>query len=529
MKSLCAANLNNLSDDRGQAMVLVVSLLAVVFVLVTGTLLLASNSASLNSSKRSRIMSYYIAEAGVQRAVYAMTDKLVYPVPGFEGFRIENQDCAGGVIELVYVEKSETVSMGAYSVQRFTVCSRARYPKEGMPVSRKGLRVVVEVSPDPFLIYGGLGIRTGGNLVVPSSLPTMGADGEPGEGAKLHNFELEESLVAKGDIDIQARNIIDQCYGVVAAGGDVNLGQTDYPGSDTSFSGGSAERRGRIQAGGDVNLDFGEISWTGDIYTGGSVNVNPGVTTPNVAFNQPPVPDLMVPDFPQIGKTSKWYDRVRRLAIDNGTYYRNQDEFLKGILGWSTLDKVDIYIHRASLTLGQSVYLIEGGLKLDGKTYSEYLDRFKEERKRDNYGHEVNLHFLNDTKSLDLISNDSTLVADSITISNEKYQGYSVDTTNIEGPLGLFGVGDEEDSVSGDVYYLAGVSSGARLTAIANGRFRYGRVDTDVYAGYIATREDFIWGPDMLNPARYNLWFTVDDNSPSYTPAWYRIISCEEL
>ncbi|MGQ9513225.1 PilX N-terminal domain-containing pilus assembly protein, partial [Thermodesulfitimonas sp.] len=392
-------------SEDGQALLLTLAVLFLLTLLGAAGLTLATGSKQASMGERERLQALYIAEAGVEKALADLKQRLIYPAPGFESFRIANEPYAGGVIEEVYVKK-ETVGNSVY----YTITSVGKYPEEPRPgrlQARKIVKAKVLVGPDPFLAYGGPGPKSDTQVEVKGPIMILGES------------NIQGSLLARtGDVALESLELEHQ--GGIYAGGNVRAGR------DFTFSG-----RGEIKAGKDVDLFNASMrTWEGEIWAGNEVYLPPGLPG-NVIVHKncgPRIPGFPLPQFPVVGKGSPWYGRVRKEAQDQGRYFPNAAAWLdddpefgtgKGIR-WNYSVRlwpktVLVVVRGAELNL-EGITVIDGPLALDAAAYQEAYRRWQE-RIRSRYPGKT-VKFLDaDLRKLELRANTAaTVVADSIAV-----------------------------------------------------------------------------------------------------------------
>ncbi|MGB9792528.1 MAG: hypothetical protein ACPLTR_08140, partial [Thermacetogeniaceae bacterium] len=148
----------------------------VILLLATVILLIGSAAAAMGTAARRNAVqdvwqkkAYYIAEAGVEMALADLRERLLYPAPGFEEFALHNWPYAGGLIDEVSVTK-EVSGRDIY----YTISSASHYPADVSRCARKSIRVKVKVVPDPFLAYGGPGLKSGEEVYVAGEVTATG-------------------------------------------------------------------------------------------------------------------------------------------------------------------------------------------------------------------------------------------------------------------------------------------------------------------------------------------------------------------
>ncbi|MBE3584720.1 MAG: hypothetical protein IMW94_00835 [Thermoanaerobacter sp.] len=490
-----------LRDQRGQALAFVLILTTVIF-MIGGAAVAMGTAAWKNATLEVwQKKAYYIAEAGVEKALAKLRQKLIYPAPNFEEFRIDDEPYAGGVIEEVTVTK-ETAGSDIF----YTISSSAYYPASGDTRARKSVRVKVKVVPDPFLSYGGPGLKSDTAVHLTGGVTSTGG-----------------SLVARtGDVKSQA--LIAGNIGGIYAGRDVHLTGVGTTGS------------GEIKAGGDVHLSAAISTWSGEIWAGNEVH-GPWWQLGNVTVHEhcgPNIPGFPLPSFPVVDKGSDWYERVKAEAANESRYFESADWFLDNQIQWNPEVTWLIWdycfvnvVPRLELT---GVNVIDGALVLDLSSLQVAYDRWKESYRQQHPGEEIFpddlipgwlpkwvkdwIESLLKPVTLNVIVGQSgaTIVADSIRIDEGVGGVFGINTSGINGSFGLF-------AVAGDVVYRAVVGSGGRLSVIATGKFdcaTTGNLNLD----WVAAKNDVLINALInLNAAQASV--------PPGTPVGYRIVAWE--
>jgi len=427
---------------------------------------------------------YYIAEAGIEMALADLRQRLIYPAPGFEEFSIHNESYAGGVIDEVSVTK-ETAGNDIY-----TIASSSHYPASGSTLARKNIRVKVKVVPDPFLSYGGPGLKSDTAVHLTGGVTSTGG-----------------SLLARtGDIKSQA----------LIAG---NVGGI-YAGRNAYLQGGIASGGGEIKAGEDVHLSGTLSTWSGKIWAGDEVH-GPWWQLGNVTIYEhcgANIPGFPLPTFPVVDKGSAWYDRVKNEAIAHGQFFNSAEEFLsypdKGIKWiydvWPIGGLVTVTVWGAELNL-HGLYVVNGPMDFN-EAYKKAYDIWKQRIKDQYSGKQVSFIDVSLGRLVVKADQPVTIVADSITI-NEGILGIGgIDTSGVKKTFGLF-------AVAGDVVYKAVIGSGGRLSVMTTGKFdcaTTGNLNLD----WVAAKNDVLINALInLNAAQAAV--------PPGTPVGYQIIAWE--
>lgn len=487
-----------LREEAGQVLLLVLSVLFLLTVLGVAGLVLAAGSKQASVAERARLQALYVAEAGVEKALADLKQRLIYPAPGFESFRIANEPYAGGVIEEVYVTP-QTVGSSVY----YTITSVGKYPEKSRPgqvQARKVVKAKVLVEPDPFLAYGGPGLKSDTKVMVEGSV------GLPGGSSDIWGSILART----GDIVLESLRL--QHQGGVYAGQDVQVRR------NLTLSG-----EGEIKAGRDVDLHLcGMSTWKGEIWAGREVR---GFCCQggNVVIHEycgPNIPGFPLPQFPVVERGSPWYERVKEEAQKQGRYFPSATSWLddpsKGI-GWDysvsgpLLGTVTVIVYGAELNL-EGITVIDGPLALNAGAYQQAYSRWQDRIKALYPGMNVVFVDANLGKLRLKVDTAASVMADSILVDGGLPGIFGVDTSGIDAPLGLF-------AAAGDVTYKAILGSGGRLSAIATGKFTYEPLTlSSLNLDWVAAKgEVLIQGCIVVNEAQAAV--------PPGTPVGYRIVS----
>jgi hypothetical protein len=494
-----------LRDQRGQALAFVLILTMVIF-MIGGAAVAMGTAAWKNATLEVwQKKAYYIAEAGVEKALAKLRQKLIYPAPNFEEFRIDDEPYAGGVIEEVTVTK-ETAGSDIF----YTISSSAYYPASGDTRARKSIRVKVKVVPDPFLSYGGPGLKSDTAVHLTGGVTSTGG-----------------SLLARTG-DVKSESLITGSIGGIYAGGNVH------------FTGAGTTGSGEIKAGGDVHLSAAISTWSGEIWAGDEVH-GPWWQLGNVTVHEhcgPNIPGFPLPSFPVVDKGSDWYDRVKSEAIAQGCYFERAEQFLDDRIQWNPqllqlpwpFDNYYFVYHppdRPPRMELSGVNVVNDALTLDLSSLHAAYGRWKENYRQQHP--DKQLIFPDDlipgflkkliedflkpvTLNVIVGQSGATIVADSIRIDEGVGGVFGINTSGINGSFGLF-------AVAGDVVYRAVVGSGGRLSVIATGKFdcaTTGNLNLD----WVAAKNDVLINALInLNAAQASV--------PPGTPVGYRIVAWE--
>ncbi len=478
-----------LRDQRGQALVLVLILTTVIFMIGSAAVAMGTavrKNATLETWQKK---AYYIAEAGIEMALADLRQRLIYPAPGFEEFSIHNEPYAGGVIDEVSVTK-ETAGNDIY-----IIASSSHYPAGSSRLARKNIRVKVKVVPDPFLSYGGPGLKSDTAVHLTGGVTSTGG-----------------SLLARmGDVESQA----------LITG---NVGGI-YAGRNAYLQGGITSGGGEIKAGEDVHLSGALSTWSGKIWAGNEVH-GPWWQLRKVTIHEhcgTNIPGFPLPKFPVVDKGSTWYERVRDEAQKQGSCFASATAWLdddpefgsgKGIrwvysVAEVPLNLVIITVTGAELRL-PSLTVVDGPVVLDFKAYRDAYSRWQDRIEGKYRGKIVTFVDLNLGRLNVVAGAPATVVADSIKIDEALAGLFGVDTSGIKSTCGFF-------AVAGDVVYRAVVGSGGRLSVITTGKFdcsTTGNLNLD----WVAAKNDVLINAIInLNAAQAAV--------PPGTPVGYQIIA----
>lgn len=498
-----------LRNQKGQALLLVLILTTVIFMIGSAAVAMGTAARKNAIQETWQKKAYYIAEAGIEMALADLRQRLIItPELNFEGFHIENKDYpdAKGVIDEVKVEPVEVKPDGSNT---YLITSSAHYPAESGTPARKSIRVKVKVVPDPFLSYGGPGLKSDTAVHLTGGVTSTGG-----------------SLLARmGDVESQA----------LITG---NVGGI-YAGSNASLQGGITSGGGEIKAGEDVYLSGVLSNWSGKIWAGDEVH-GPWWKLGKVTIYEhcgANIPGFPLPRFPVVDKGSAWYDRVMSEAVAQGRYFERAEQFLDDRIQWNPqlwqlpgpFDNFYIVNTAPRMELS-GINVVNEALVLDLSSFQAAYDRWKENYRQQHPGEEI---FLDDLilnwlpeKVKDLIKSllkpvkldvivgqsGATIVADSIRI-DEGFDGvFGINTSGVNGSFGLF-------AVAGDVVYRAVVGSGGRLSVITTGKFdcsTTGNLNLD----WVAAKNDVLINAIInLNAAQAAV--------PPGTPVGYQIITWE--
>lgn len=499
-----------LRDQKGQALFLVLILSAVIFLIGSAAVVMGTAARKNAVQETWQKKAYYIAEAGVEMALANLQERYIYLesyerliAPGFENFSIDGRPYAGGMLEGVSVTKEENGTAAHY-----IIVSSARYPAVGDNPVRQSLRVKVKVVPDPFLSYGGPGLKSDSGV-------SLGG---------LVNFTEGSLLARTGDVEVVS--VLTGNIGGIYAGRNVYL-------QGVSTSGG-----GEIKAGKDVNIGGIVSTWSGEIWAGEDVD-GPWIDLGEVSVHEhcgSDIPGLPLPSFPVVDENSVWYERVKEEAESTGQYYENASQFLDARINWNPrlwrfpwpFD--DYYFVDVSPQLDLSgVTVVDGDVTLDLVSMRAAYDRWKDIYRQQHPGEEIFPDEIIPSDLLEELLEDllkpvqftvvtaepgATIIADSIKIEEGMLGVFGVDTSGVDGTLGLF-------AVAGDVIYNAAIGSGGSLSVIANGAFEC-ETAGNITLNWVAAKED-VEIDALVN-------FNVAETSvPPGTPVGYQIVEWEQI
>ncbi|MDI6709561.1 MAG: pilus assembly PilX N-terminal domain-containing protein [Bacillota bacterium] len=466
--------LSCLGDNRGQAMLALVSILAVIMLLGTAAVTLAAGAKTEATAEENRAKALYIAEAGVEMALdYLQNDLLYYDrqylKDKFPRFVRTNEEYQEGLIEEVKIQWS---GQG----DDYLITSRARYPKEGAMQAFRKVTVKIRVQENAFLTYGGPGIKSDRSVNFFGGVSSNGG-----------------SIVARtGDVTLVG--LLQGTGGGIYAGRDVQW---------TALVGSSGQ--GEIKAGNDVNISGVLSAWTGTIWAGGNVDrfhlpLGQVEVHDQCGSN---IPGFPIPEFPVVDKNSAWYEAVKSAAQDQGQYYTSCNNFYTKHCEINKGIPILGILSSATLTIPPGITVVEGTLYLSGQGFYDA-------------GYQPGLlgSLLSTPKII--CAQSSTVVADRIVFDAGLLPllGLGIDVSGIKAPLGLF-------AVNGGVSYNALVGSGGTLCVMANGTFIYGTLASGSTFDWVAAKQDVnVSGLITLNFAQ--------DTIPPGTPVGYEIISWKE-
>lgn len=484
-----------LRDQKGQALFLVLILSAVIFLIGSAAVAMGTAARKNAVQETWQKKAYYIAEAGVEMALANLQQRYIYLesydrllAPGFENFSIDDRPYAGGMLDEVSVTKEENGTATHY-----IIVSSARYPADGDNPARQSLRVKVKVVPDPFLSYGGPGLKSDTGVSL----------------SGLVSFTEGSLLARTGDVKL----------GSLVTG---NIGGI-YAGRNVYLQGGITSGGGEIKAGKDVNIDGIFSTWSGEIWAGEDVD-GPWIDLGEVTVHEhcgSDIPGLPLPSFPVVDKSSDWYKRVKEEAVSNGYYYEEANQFLDARIQWNPrlwqfpwpFD--DYYFVNVSPQLELSgVTVVDGDVTLDLGSVQAAYERWKEVYRSQHSG--LILQFQRIIPSIKVVAAQpgATIIADSIEIKEGMLGVFGVDTSGIDGTLGLF-------AVAGDVIYNAAIGSGGSLSVIANGAFEC-ETAGNITLNWVAAKEDV----EIDALVNFNV---ADISVPPGTPVGYQIVEWEQI
>lgn len=495
-------------DERGQALALVLILSMVLFIAGTAAVAAALQHSRLVTLEEAREKAYYIAEAGVERAVAELRQMMIYfdpnnlPLsnePNGEKTVVWQQDLGGGMIAEAKVKLWEVKrdDKGYVERVRYRITSQGSYPRNPAPgqlYAQQTIEAEVEVRPDPFLAYGGPGLKSDTAVHLTGGVTSTGG-----------------SLLARtGDVESQAP----------IAG---NVGGI-YAGRNAYLQGGITSGGGEIKAGRDVHLSGILSTWSGEIWAGGEV-YGPWWQLGEVTIYEhcgTNIPGFPLPKFPVVDKGSPWYSQVKSEAIDQGQFFNSAEEFLshpdKGVswkydvFVWPLINSVTVTVWGAELNLS-GLYVVNGPMDFNQAYRRAY--QIWQQRIRDQYpGKQVIFIDVSLGRLAVKAAQPVTIVADSINLDGGILGFGGVDTSGIMSPFGLF-------AVNGDVVYKAFLGTGGRLSVMATGKF-------ECNTSFLGTRSiDLDWvaaKDDVLINALVNL-NAAQAVVPPGTPVGYQIVS----
>lgn len=487
-----------LRSQKGQAMILVLFFTTAILMLVGVALAISASFARSSVREVNQKQAYYIAEAGVNQALQRLLSKLVYEDPDFSTDDLSNKEYYGGVIDSVTSVK-EKIGDTTY----YTIVSKAHYPATGKFSAAKTIEAKVEIVKDPFLEYGGPGIKAEENVFINKNeiLP--------------FGTSVEGSFVAReGNIEF---------YDLIYTGISGGL----YAGQDVILDGGLiSEGTGDIKAGRDVKISAISKSWKGEIWYGRNTNLPEG---PNI-HKSGNIPGFPIPQFPDIDKRSLWYNYLFLDARSHGKQFDTEEAFLDDpVYGiqWKysvvgpILGIVTVLVTGAELNLN-GLYVIGNQnrvahLHLNDQAYHEAYARLQQRIRQEYPGMVVLFGDLNFGRLRINASQPVTLVADTITLEQGLISFLGIDTEGINAPFGLF-------AVNGDVNYYASLGGGSRLAVLANGSFycppagSWDMLNFDLKLDWVAVKENlYVNAPVVINSTK--------KSAPPGTPIGYKIVS----
>ncbi|RDV83220.1 pilus assembly PilX N-terminal domain-containing protein [Ammonifex thiophilus] len=471
-------------DERGQALALVLILSTVLFIAGTAAVAAALQQNRLVTLEEAREKAYYIAEAGVEKVLtqFRQSNK-PYPLAlPASGPYYQNTPFGGGKIEKVEVEikkekRDPNDPKSAEGIFAY-ITSTGVYPENprpGQAQARRTVKAKVELLPDPFLSYGGPGVKS------------------------------DRSVAMKGVITVTRGSFLARQGDISVSGGIQDFTGGIYAGGNVVLSAGLTAGSGEIKAGKDVDLTgltrLGSLcTWKGDIYAGGKVKLPYwsswlGLIDPQrIHENCQSIPGFPLPSFPKVGKGTVWYSQVEQEARSRGYYFNSALDWFKdpqkGIKwDYSVIEAPDpltggavvtVWVNGAELDLtdpnhNSFLAVVNGPLDFN-QAFKAAYDAWKQDvinSYQSKYKGKATVTFVEflgqplavlQVKS----SQPATIVADSITLDCGIFNlfGVKVDTHAVKNDFGLF-------AVNGDIKYTSDVALGGRLSALATGSFTF--------------------------------------------------------
>ncbi len=499
-----------LNNQRGQAaLILVVFMTTAIFLVGSAALAMGTTVRKNAVYEVNQKKAYYIAEAGVEKGILSLLDDLVvYPPEGSDGEYplLANEDYAKGVIETVDI-KRETVGEDVF----YTIKSTGRYPETvNNYTARKTLEVKIKAYEHPFLSFGGPGVKSEKGVELQQAISATKA-----------------ALVAKNE-DVGLLSVLSSGEGDVYAGRDIGISQ--FLGSG----------KGTLKAGRDVVLSGLISSWTGDIWAGGEVKNRGWFNYINGTIHEHanPIPGFPIPPFPEISKSSPWYNALYQRAVKEGRFYATQDDFYEKNLVVSfgndnILFNWHPYIISVQLTLTKppelnldGLYLIiDGKMELTRDKAKSFYDQKVAEKKQERIDYYQKLGYQNvyiyDPLSLTINVNygDATIVADTIELNDT---GGSLFSNRYSGnkPMGLFAVGQDQQGDS--VKFNNTIAEGKEMCVLAQGKVKF--------SDYFSRNHKFRWivSKDKIDITQIFSVISAQAGVPPGTPGGYRIIGWQE-
>lgn len=528
-----------LRNQRGQALLLVLILTTVIFMIGSAAVAMGTAARKNATLEVWQKKAYYIAEAGIEKALAKLISEMIYydpdnlpHVPPFS--EVYPPNSGSGEVQ-VEVSDPEIVrdDKGEIKCVYYRITSQGCYPQSPAPgqlYAQKTITAKVKVYPDPFLSYGGPGLKSDKSILLKSPV---------GWGITSTTGSL---LARTGDVTIE-----------VPFGG--NKGGI-YAGGNVYLPGGISTGNGEIKAMGSVSLGKVIGDWSGEVWAGEEV-YGPWWQLGKVTIHKNcgnEIPGFPLPDFPVVDKDSEWYNRLEQDARGQGRYFENAEQFLDTQIQWNEQPPIPIPFPFSLLGVDYFVYflpwepptlklsgvnVINGALHLNVSSVQEAYNRFKDRYKK--LYPNKNVVFFDDVfytiprlidvikgilgfdpfqpaKLKIIVDSGATIVADSIEI-NEGLAGFiGIDTSGVNGPFGLFAVGDPEKG-EGDVVYKAFLGSGGRLSIISSRRFECetgGNLNLD----WVAAKGDV----EISAVVNFN---KAEARIPPGTPINYPIVSWE--
>ncbi|WP_334110286.1 pilus assembly PilX N-terminal domain-containing protein [Thermodesulfitimonas autotrophica] len=327
-------------SEKGQATLLAVMVIAIIVILGTAGLTLATYSKRAASGSADGTRAYYAAEAGVERAIAQLKVDPLWR----DGFT--DVPFGGGTIESVVLTELSRTAAGV----QVKIASTGTYRK-----ARKKVEAQVTVRYDPFISYrdGGVNIAGEGsndNLTLSSSTPVVGDSSYPTNlvfGGREGSSTLTLSVLKQ--MGCRSGPVV---YGNVFTRG--NVGVTVQSGC----MGGSTAVVGDVWANGTISAPPGSITGTPHPYA--------GLDIPHFPANIDPTDAAKKQQF------IAYYTKVAQ-SCGSGHYFSGDHSFTRAELQ----NMSGVYFVNGKATIAESCTNYTGRATIVAATYIElpnYVD-----------------------------------------------------------------------------------------------------------------------------------------------------------
>lgn len=323
-------------SEKGQATLLAVMVIAIIVILGTAGLTLATYSKRAAGSSADGTRAYYAAEAGVERAIA----KLKVDPLWRDGFA--NLPFGGGTIESVVLTELSRTAAGVV----VKIDSTGAYRK-----ARKKIEAQVTVSYDPFISYQGGGVNIAG------------------EGAN-DSLTIESSTTVVGDSGHSTNLVFGGREGsstlTLSVRKHKQMGQSSGP-----IVYGNVYTRGNVAVTVQSGCMGGSTAVVGDVWANGTISAPPGSITgtqhPNAGLNIPRFPANIDPT--DAAKKQQFIDYYTKVAqgYGSGHYFNGDHSFTSAELA----NMNGVYFVNGKATIAESCNNYTGRATIVAATYIE--------------------------------------------------------------------------------------------------------------------------------------------------------------